>query len=88
MKVQTTKQYLEDFFFEKETPDYYIDVEIDGIKHSVPVLDMILNHAPKEEQEKIAHTLRRIDFLNGDVDDYLKFLARAFILTQTENARL
>ena len=44
--------------------------------------DVVLEHmatATVAEQNKIADVIRRIDFANGDVNDFLKHLAGALI---------
>lgn len=74
--------YLETFFTEKKLP--YINWELtdnSGVPHLIDS-DVVLEHielAPKHEQKAIGDMIRKIDFVNGDVNDYLKHLAGAII---------
>jgi len=75
-------KYLETFFAEKDLPEVNWDlVDNNGVGHSIGSV-VVLEHiaiAPRHEQEAIANVIRRIDFDNGDVNDYLKHLAGALI---------
>jgi len=77
-----TQKYLRVFFEEKDLP--YADWDItstDGTWNSISnefVIEMI-HVAPRSEQEGIANMIRKIDFLNGNVNDYLKHLAHALV---------
>lgn len=75
-------RYLETFFDEKDlrTEQWELTDE-QGVTHFINS-DVVLEQlelAPIEEQEAIANVLRRIDFANGDVNDFLKHLAGALI---------
>ena len=88
MKAQ---EYLERFFEEKELPEElffeiparHISFPEDFILKTSKVIEAIKNASPKE-QNKIVATLRRIDYANGDVADYMTFLAKAMIKTQQD----
>lgn len=41
----------------------------------------LIENAPAEEQEVIKNTFSQIDFKNGDLLDYIKYLARSYVLT-------
>ena len=75
-------KYLETFFEEKELPE--VDWELvdnAGVTHWLSN-DVVIEHigiASVEEQNKIADVIRRIDFANGDVNNFLKHLAGALI---------
>lgn len=75
-------RYLETFFKEKQLP--YVAWELvanDGVTHHIDN-EVVIEHlkvAPVAEQEAVADTIRKIDFRNGDVNDYLKHLAGALI---------
>lgn len=76
--------YLKRFFEEKEIKDVTWAIQIGENIHYIDnetIIKLILN-APKHEQTKIANTLRKIDFHNGDILHYLKFLGEAHIRTQ------
>jgi hypothetical protein len=78
-----TKQYLEIFFAEKEIPFAQWEIEENGQQHIIDnefVINLIKD-ATESEQEQIATTLRKIDWYNGDVNDFLKHLAVSFIKT-------
>lgn len=58
-------------------------VEVDGLAHMMNVDQIIhlIERAPEHEQKQIKNTFSKIDFYNGDLMDYIKFLAKAFIKT-------
>lgn len=75
-------RYLKIFFKEKQLP--YVTWELvddDGVTHHIDN-EVVIEHlkvAPVAEQEKIADMIRKIDYANGSVNDYLKHLAGALI---------
>lgn len=75
-------KYLKTFFEEKQLPDVNWDLTDDnGVSHLIGS-EVVLEHiasASADEQNKIADVIRRIDFANGDVNDFLKHLAGALI---------
>jgi hypothetical protein len=81
----TTKQWLKIFFEEKNLPFAQWEIEAsDGVTHFINneiVIDAI-HTAPPSEQKQIQSVLRRLDFANADVNDFLKHLARGLIETQ------
>jgi len=81
-KTQSTKKYLTDFFAEKDLDrdhTFHVTAPLgtENVIEAGVVIDTILYSAPAQEQEKIADMLRRIDFANGDVMDFLSHLAQA-----------
>jgi hypothetical protein len=78
---QSAKTYLRRFFEEKDI-DREERFTVEGPEwgeNSIPygcVIEAIMQ-APAAEQEQIANMLRRIDFKNGDVRDYLRHLGKA-----------
>ena len=74
----STTDYLNRFFTEKE-----IRFEMFEIKDKSGTLNFIdtdvvietIKNCCEEEQKKIANVLRQIDFRNGDVNHFLKYLA-------------
>ena len=82
--MNATQQYLKNFFAEKEI-DKNRTYEIDdkyGFTHiftNEVVIDRIMNTSD-DEQKQIAHVLRQIDFRNGSVQHFLKYLASAMVL--------
>jgi len=77
-----SKQYLETFFEEKNLPfESWEVIAEDGTPHFIDsdvVVEAILN-CPNHEQKKIADVIRRIDFANGNVNDFLKHLAKGLV---------
>ena len=74
--------YLSTFFAEKALP--FTDWELiakDGAVHFIDneVVIEAIGGASMDEQVAIANMIRRIDFVNGGVNDYLKHLAGALI---------
>ena len=80
-------RYLKTFFEEKQLPEVTWSLEVDGFIHIMSnetVIAQILV-APPEEQRGIANMIRKIDFVNGDVNDYLKHLGTALAKRTNEN---
>lgn len=77
-----SKRYLQTFFKEKDLPFQAWEIESSsGVTHMIDsevVIEAVLN-APPEEQEKISAILRQIDFRNGDVNHFLKHLAKGLV---------
>jgi hypothetical protein len=77
-----SKRYLQVFFKEKDLPFQAWEIESSsGVVHMIDsevVIEAVLN-APSEEQEKIAAIIRQIDFKNGDVNHFLKHLAKGLV---------
>ena len=74
-----TDVYLERFFSEKEIDSKILEVEGENGMNFMPV-EVVIEHimaAPNNEKKKIADKLRRIDFQNGNVMDFLEHLAKA-----------
>lgn len=57
------------------------EIEVDGLKHimNVDQIIQLIEVAPEHEQRHIKNTFLQIDFHNGDLMHYIKFLAEAFI---------
>ena len=77
-----SKSYLLTFFKEKQLPIamWQLD-DKHGETHFIDnqvVIEAVLN-TNKNEQKGIADMIRKIDFNNGDVNNYLKHLAGALI---------
>jgi hypothetical protein len=83
MKQRSYKSsYLVKFFAEKDLPDVQWELEDRrGVTHwiSNAVVIEAIFQAPKHEQKQIGDMLRRLDFANADINDYLKHLAGALI---------
>jgi hypothetical protein len=81
-RIRWTNQYFKRFFEEKGLREVHWDLTAqDGTPHSIgnEVVLEFINKAPPREQEGIEKMIRRINFANGDVNDYLKHLAGALI---------
>lgn len=75
---------LKTFFEEKDLEYKSWEIEYRGQTHFIDnevVIENILN-APKSEKEKISEVLFKIDFANGDVNDFLKHLANGLIVNR------
>lgn len=74
--------YLKTFFNEKNLPLANWElVDQDGVTHWISN-EVVIEHvmaAGREEQTQIANVIRKIDFMNGDVNDFLRHLAGALI---------
>ena len=75
-------KYLRDFFAEKDLPEVEWELtDQEGNTHFISnavVVEHMINVSDKEA-EGLADMLRRLDFHNADVNDYLKHLAGALI---------
>jgi len=74
--------YLKTFFSEKNLPlaNWELEAE-DGTVHWISN-EVVIEHvmaANRDEQTQIGNVIRKIDFMNGDVNDFLKHLAGALI---------
>ena len=76
------KKYLKTFFSEKqlETQNYEIKGPsgINLISNDVVIEHIMI--ASIKEQNQIAKTIMKIDFMNGDVNHFLKHLAQGLVL--------
>jgi hypothetical protein len=81
MAKTAVDRYLERFFEEKEVRYEMYEIEENGELNLIDTDYVVqaIKGAPKGEKEQIANTLRKIDFANGDVNHYLKFLAEALV---------
>lgn len=81
-KIRFGDRYLQLFFKEKQLPIVWWNLRAkDGTPHTISnqtVLEF-LAQAPSSEKKGVGNMIRRIDFANGDVNDYLKHLAGAII---------
>ena len=78
----TAIKYIQNFFDEKEIPETTFEVEGPSGTNFIPN-DVVIEHiknAPTSEQNKIGDVLRKIDFMNGNVNDFLKHLAGALAI--------
>ncbi len=74
--------YLRKFFAEKDIPEVSWTLEAqDGVEHHLSNVVVVEHIACVDlnESQALACIFRRIDFLNGDVNDFLKHLAGAII---------
>jgi hypothetical protein len=75
-------RYLRDFFAEKDIQGVAWDLEAeDGTWHHMPNVVVVehIAQCDKDEANAIGDVLRKIDFANGDVNDFLRHLAGALI---------
>lgn len=78
------KEALKRFFEEKELEPRTFSVEHNGTVHLVEceiLQNIIVNHTPPHEQEKIRAIIAQIDFRNGDINHFLEHLATAYVKT-------
>lgn len=75
--------WFDRFFEEKNLSSKLFKVEHNGTIHIVEseFLTNLIKSSSSSEKAKIKDTLTRIDFKNGHVNDYLQFLAEAYIKT-------
>ncbi len=77
-----SKTYLTNFFEEKQINYQLFEIkDANGLTHLIDtefVIEAIFN-ASMNEQQVISHTLRKLDFYNQPITDYLKHLATALV---------
>jgi hypothetical protein len=77
-----SKGYLQAFFEEKKISYQLFEIkDANGYVHLIDtnfVIDAIFNSTIKEQQI-ISLTLRKLDYFNQPITDYLKFLATALV---------
>ena len=75
--------WFDRFFEEKQLSSEVFKVEHNGTTHMVEseFVTSLIKLSSLSEKSKIKDTLVRIDFKNGSVNDYLKFLAEAYVKT-------
>jgi hypothetical protein len=77
-----TRTYLSAFFSEKAIPYQVFEIaDANGLTHHLDtdvVVEAILN-ASIREQMVISATLRKLDYHNQSIQDYLFFLAQALV---------
>jgi hypothetical protein len=77
-----SKKFLHTFFQEKNIPYQLFEIaDTDGLTHLIStdyVIEAILNTSANEQQA-ISQTLRKLDFFNQPIGDYLKHLATALV---------
>lgn len=77
-----SKTYLSNFFLEKEIPYQLFEItDSEGLTHFIDtevVTEAIFN-ASSREQQVITQTLRKLDFHNQPIGEYLKFLATVLV---------
>jgi hypothetical protein len=72
--------WFDSFFSEKDLPETVFEVEAEnGPANYIPNTVVIehIKQAPAHEKEQIKNVLVKIDFHNGDVNDFLEHLAQA-----------
>ena len=81
-ETMTAIKYIENFFDEKEIPETTFEVEGPSGTNFIPN-DVVIEHikkAPAHEQKQIGDVLRKIDFMNGNVNHFLEHLAGALAI--------
>jgi len=79
--VNAPDKWLKTFFEEKQVPYTSWTIRLDDEEHYIDsdcVIESIYA-APVHEKEKIIHMLRLLDYNNGCIENYLRFLAGAMI---------
>lgn len=77
------KSFFRRMIEEKELLDEVIAIEHDGYQHIVEVeyLLELIESASEKDREQIKNAFSLIDFRNGNLMHYLKFLAGSYIST-------
>lgn len=77
------KSFFRRMIEEKELLDEVISIEHNGYQHIVEVAYLLelIESTNEKDREHIKNTFSIIDFRNGNLMHYLKFLANAYIST-------
>ena len=78
MLIENLKTYFE----EKEIPYEVFEIENNGELHLIDnemIIESIGN-MPIAIQKKIRDKITAIDFMNGDINDFLKYIAKGLIV--------
>jgi hypothetical protein len=77
----TTMKYLSVFFEEKQLPYEMWEIEHNEEMHFIDTdfVITLIQEAPKREQEQIAAQLRKLDFVNANINHFLKYLAESYV---------
>lgn len=84
MGYENFNTWIDRFLKEKEIDKYEMfTIERNGTKHIFEIGHIVdtMKITSKQEQNAIKDMLVKIDFLNGDVRDYIKHLANALVDT-------
>lgn len=76
----TNTEYLKTFFEEKKLPEALFEVDSPNGTANIISSEVVIEHimlTEGDEQEQIVKILRAIDFKNGDVNHFLRYLAQA-----------
>ncbi len=83
--IQNFNEWLATFIEEKDVhvENYIFDIEHNETIHLVELYTLIevMKIASEYEKSCIKNTLVKIDFYNGDIFDYFKYLAKAYVVT-------
>lgn len=83
-------KYLRDFFAEKDIPEvHWTIVDSSGVEHMLSNLVVVegITQATQAQAKGIGNSLRQLDFLNQDVNGYLKHLAKGLVETYANDTR-
>lgn len=82
-QIEKYHNWILTFFQEKDLPvQSWEIVDVNGNTHFIDsnvVINTILTNPNEQETKEIIKTLRRIDFYNGDVMHFIKFLAEGLV---------
>ncbi|PAD72853.1 hypothetical protein [Paenibacillus campinasensis] len=82
-------KWFVNFFKEKRLDDDLYVIEHQGKAHimeSAVLRDIIVHRTPEEDQWLIQYMLLKMDLYNCDLRDYLKLLAKGYILATLDSA--
>ena len=76
--------YFDRFFDEKDLPYVMFEIQMEDGLHLIDtdVVIALIKESRANEQKHIRSTLVKLDFLNANIIEYLRFLAKCFLRTQ------
>lgn len=86
--MNAKKSFYRIMLEEKELMDEAFIVNFEGMAHIFNVEGMVtlIEQAPEEEQVQVKKVFSYLDFRNGDLMDYLKFLAECYVMMNYQTA--
>ena len=83
--MSSAKNYLKNFFDEKDSIEKVFEVEFEGVNHIFSKEDVLtqLLSLDNKTLDKIRIQLVKIDFVNGDVNHFFKYVLKGFLEYQS-----
>ena len=81
-RMSKFEEWFRTFIEEKDLPIVEFEIEHDGIVHyldNYDAVEIICNAMSPDDQEKVKDVIFRLDFMNGDINHFLKYITENYI---------